>query len=61
MDKWLSAAGVAFINLAERYIEEHPLTEYYLRPQIDKIKNHEVVLRKWLTPEQYLKHDGKWI
>lgn len=49
-----TAAGTAFVNQAEDYILKNPLAEAELRTQINRIKNQEVILTEWLTPEQYL-------
>jgi hypothetical protein len=50
----ITAAGTAFVNQAEEYIRKNSLMEADLRQQIDRIKNREVILTEWLTPEQYL-------
>lgn len=49
-----TAASIAFVNQSETYIAKNQLSEVRLRPYMNRVKNKEVILTDWLTPEEFL-------
>ena len=50
-----TAASIAFVKEAEKYLRTNPQDEDKLRPYVNMIKDGEIVLTEWLSLKEELK------